>query len=225
MFRDAALVAGKDLRIEARSRVATNQVLPFALLVLILFAFALDADRGQLASVAAGMFWVTVLFSGLLAVQRSFAVEAGDDARDALRLSGLDGAGVFLGKAGAVAAQLLALEVVLAAGVIVLYDVDLTGVAFFALVCTLATVGIAASGTVYGAVAAGLRVRETLLPLLVLPVLAPVLLGAARASEAVLGTTSTTMADAWPWVRLLAVFSTIYVAFGIVAFGPLLEES
>ena len=225
MFRDAALVAGKDLRIEARSRVATNQVLPFAFLVLILFAFALDADRGQLASVAAGLFWVTVLFSGLLAVQRSFALEAGDDARDALRLSGLDGAGVFLGKAGAVAAQLLALEVVLAAGVIVLYDVELTGAAFFGLVCALATVGIAASGTVYGAVAAGLRVRETLLPLLVLPVLAPVLLGAARASEAVLGTTDTTMADAWPWVRLLAVFATIYVAFGVVAFGPLLEEA
>ncbi|MFP5318400.1 MAG: heme exporter protein CcmB [Acidimicrobiia bacterium] len=225
MFRDAALVAGKDLRIEARSRVATNQVLPFAFLVLILFAFALDADRGRLASVAAGLFWVTVLFSGLLAVQRSFALEAGDDARDALRLSGLDGAGIFLGKAGAVAAQLLALEVVLAAGVVVLYDVDITGVAFFALVCVLATAGIAASGTVYGAVAAGLRVRETLLPLLVLPVLAPLLLGAARASEAVMGATSTTLADAWPWVRLLAVFSTIYVAFGIVAFGPLLEES
>ncbi len=225
MFRDAALVAGKDLRIEVRSRVATNQVLPFAFLVLILFAFALDADRGQLATVAAGLFWVTVLFSGLLAVQRSFALEAGDDARDALRLSGLDGAGIFLGKAGAVAAQLLALEVVLAAGVVVLYDVDLTGAAFFALVCVLATAGIAASGTVYGAVAAGLRVRETLLPLLVLPVLAPVLLGAARASEAVLGTTSTSMADAWPWVRLLAVFATIYVAFGIVAFGPLLEET
>ncbi|MGH9278192.1 MAG: heme exporter protein CcmB [Acidimicrobiales bacterium] len=222
MFRDAALVAGKDLRLELRARVGTNQVLPFAFLVLVLFAFALDADRGLLSSVAAGLFWVTVLFSGLLCVQRSSAVEADDDARDALRMSGLDGAGIFLGKAGAVAAQLLVLEVVLAVGVAVLYDVSLRGAGVLVLTCMLATAGIAASGTVYGAIAAGLRMRETLLPLLVLPALAPVLLAAARASEAALGTTT---ADAWPWVRILAVFSLIYVAFGLVAYGPLLEES
>jgi heme exporter protein B len=222
LLRDAVLVAGKDLRIEVRSRVGTNQVLPFAFLVLVLFAFALDADRGLLANVAAGLFWVTVLFSGLLAIQRSFALEAGDDARDALRLSGLDGGGIFLGKAGAVAVQLLALEVVLAAGVVVFYNVSLRGALLLVLTCLLATCGIAAAGTVYGAVAAGLRVRETLLPLLVLPVLAPVLLAAARASEAALATSS---ADGWPWVRLLAVFAAIYVAFGVVAFGPLLEEA
>ena len=222
MFRDALLVAGKDLRVEARSRVASNQILPFALLVLLLFAFALDADRGLLSSVAAGLFWVTVLFAGLLAVQRSFALEAGDEARDALRLSGLDGGGIFLGKAAAVAAQLLVLEAVMAVGVVVLSDVNLRGAGVLLLTCALATVGIAAAGTVYGAVAAGLRVRETLLPLLVLPVLAPVLLAAARASEAALGTTT---ADAWPWVRLLGVFCAVYLAFGAVAFGPLLEEA
>jgi heme exporter protein B len=222
VFRDAALVAGKDLRIELRSRVGTNQVLPFAFLVLILFAFALDADHGLLSSVAAGLFWVTVLFSGLLAVQRSYAVEVGDDARDALRLSGLDGTGIFLGKAAAIAAQLLLLEAVLAIGAVVLYDVTLRGAVLLTATCLLATCGIAAAGTVYGVVAAGLRVRETLLPLLVLPVLAPVLLAASRASEAALGATS---GGGWPWVRLLAVFSAVYVAFGVVAFGPLLEEA
>jgi heme exporter protein B len=222
LLRDAALVAGKDLRIELRSKVATNQVLPFAILVLILFAFALDADRGLLSSVAAGLFWVTVLFSGLLAIQRSFAIESGDDARDALRLSGLDGASVFLGKACAITVQLLALEVLLALGAVVLYDVSLKGAALLTATCLLATAGIAAAGVIYGAVAAGLRVRETLLPLLLLPVLAPVLLAAARASEAALGATS---ADGWPWVLLLAVFSAVYLAFGVVAFGPLLEEA
>ena len=67
VWRDAAVMAGKDLRIEVRSRVATNQVAPFAVLVLILFAFALDPDRGVLARAAAGLFWVAVLFSALLA--------------------------------------------------------------------------------------------------------------------------------------------------------------
>lgn len=222
MFRDAALVAAKDLRIEARSRVATNQVVPFALLVLILFAFALDSDRGTLRQVAAGLFWVTVLFAALLAIQRSYVIESADDARDALRLSGLDGAGIFLGKAGAIAAQLLALEVVLAVGVTVLYDVPLRGPGMLLLTAATATAGLAAAGTVYGIVAAGLRVRDTLLPVLVLPVLAPVLLAASRACEAALAGTPS---EGWPWVRLLAVFATIYVTFGVIAFGPLLEEA
>jgi heme exporter protein B len=202
--------------------VAINQVVPFALLVLIVFAFALDSDRGTLVAAGPGLFWVTVLFSGLLAIQRSFVIESDDDARDALRMSGLDGAGIFLGKAGAVAAQLAVLEVVLALGVVVLYNVHLRGAVMLLLTCLATTVGLAAAGTVYGIIAAGLRVRDTLLPLLVLPVLAPVLLAAARACEAALAGTPS---EGWPWVRLLFVFATIYVTFGVVAFGPLLEEA
>ena len=118
MWRDAVLVATKDLRVEARSRVATNQVLPFALLVLVLFAFALEPDRGVLRTAAAGLFWVAVLLATVLAVSRSAGLEAGEGGRDALRLSGLDPAGVFLGKAGAVALQLVALEIVLGLGAV-----------------------------------------------------------------------------------------------------------
>ena len=125
LFRQALLVAGKDLRIEARSRVAVNQVLPFAGIVLLLFAFALDPNRGLLPRVAPGLFWVAVLLSGLLAISRAFAVEGENGVRDALRLSGLDGAAVFCGKALAVAAQLLVLEVILGIGVVVLYDLEL----------------------------------------------------------------------------------------------------
>ncbi|HVM02078.1 MAG TPA: heme exporter protein CcmB [Acidimicrobiales bacterium] len=222
MWRDALLVAGKDLRIEARSRVATNQVAPFALVVLVLFGFALDPDRGVLARASAGLFWVAVLLSSLLAVQRSFAVESGDATGDGLRLSGLDPAGIFLGKAAAVAAQLAALQVVLAAGVVVLYDADLGGPALLLATCAAATVGLAAAGVVYGALAAGLRVRETLLPLLLLPVVAPVLLSATRAWEAGMGLS---VDDGWRWAQLLAVFAVVYVTLGVVAFGALLEES
>jgi heme exporter protein B len=215
-------MAGKDVRIELRSRVATNQVAPFAFLVLILFAFALDPDRGVLGTAAAGLFWVAVLFCALLAIQRAFALEASDGARDNLRMSGLDPAGMFLGKASAIAAELALLEVILGAGVVVLYNRSLHGPVLLVVTCVLATIGLAAAGTLYGALAAGLRVRETLLPLLLLPVVAPVLLAATRASEAALGGSP---ADGWPWVRVLGVFAVIYVAFGIVAFGPLLEES
>lgn len=230
MFRDALLVAGKDLRIELRSRVTTNQVAPFAVLVLVLFAFALDPDRGVLGRATAGLFWVAVLLCTLLAVQRTFALETADGTRDALRLSGLDPAGVFLGKLGAVVAQLLALEVVLGVGVAVLYDtsVDTDGASPVAVVAALvvtalvATLGLGAAGTLYGVLAAGLRVRETLLPLLLLPVTAPVLIGATRAFESALDGVPS---ESWPWTGLLAVFALVYTAVGLAAFGPLLEES
>lgn len=222
MWRDAVLVAGKDLRIELRSRVATNQVAPFALAVLVLFAFALDPNRGLLSRATAGLFWVAVLLCSLLAVQRSFAMEAADSARDGLRLSGLDPAGIFLGKAAAVALQLLVLEGLLAIGIVVLYGSHLHGALLLLGSSSAATVGLAAAGTIYGMLAAGLRVRETLLPLLLLPVVAPVLLGATRAWEAALsGATS----DGGPWLQLLGVFAVVYLTVGIVAFGPLLEDT
>src|SRR5437763_15705395 len=123
LWREVRLVAAKDLRIEARSRVTAQQIIPFGLIVLLLFAFALDPDRGVLRRVAPGLFWVTVLLAALLAVSRSFAIEADNGARDGLRLSGLDGPALFLGKAAAVAVQLVALECVLAATVVLGYGI------------------------------------------------------------------------------------------------------
>jgi heme exporter protein B len=222
LFRDAALVAGKDLRVELRSRVTAQQVAPFAVLVLLLFGVALDPDRGILERASSGLFWVAVLFCALLAIQRAFTIESLDGGRDALRLSGLDPAGIFLGKAGAIALQLVALEVVLAVGVVLLYDTEVTGVLLLLATTAAATAGLAAAGTLYGVLAAGLRVSETLLPILLLPVLAPVLIGATRAFDAALGGVA---ADGWPWCGLLVAFALAYLAVGTLAFGTLLEET
>jgi heme exporter protein B len=221
LFRDAALVAGKDLKVELRSRVTLQQVAPFAVLMLLLFGIALDPDRGILKRASSGLFWIAVLFCALLAIQRAFAIESADGGRDALRLSGLDPAGIFLGKVGAIAVQLAALEVVLAAGVLLLYGPAVTGVGLLIVTCLAATAGLAAAGTLYGVVAAGLRVRDTLLPILLLPVLTPVLIGATRAFDAALGGAP---GDGWPWCGLLVAFALAYLSVGTVAFGTLLEE-
>jgi len=222
MWRDATLVAGRDLRIEARSRVTLHQVAPFALLVLLLFGFALDPDRGVLERATPGLYWVTVLFSALLALARSAKLEEADGVRDALRLSALEPAGVFVGKTLAVAAELAALEVLLGIGVVILYGADPAEIGLLLTTCLAATVAVATTGTLYGALVSGLRVRETLLPLLLLPVLAPVLIGATRAFEAALAGTP---ADGWPWCGLLAVFAVLYSVAGALAYGTLLEGS
>ena len=221
MWRDGALVAGKDLRIELRSRVVLHQVVPVAVLVLVLFAFALGPARAPMVAGAPGLFWVAVLFAGVLAVQRSFGLEGTDGTRDGLRLSGLDPAGVFLGKAAAVAVELAALEAVLLVGVVVLYGAHVRDYGALVLAAVAGTAGLAAAGTLYGALAAGLRVRETLLPFLFLPVSAPVLLAGTRSWQAAMGVGS--VGPVGPWLGLLVAFAAVYVALGVVIFGSLQE--
>jgi heme exporter protein B len=225
MLRIARLIAAKDLRIELRSRIVFNQVLPFAAIVMVLFAFALDTDS-LLPRVAPGLIWLTTLFSLLVMVQRSFAVETNDGAVDALRVAGVDPAGIFLGKACALAAQLAVLELVLLGAAFVLYRAEFraSGVVLLVTTFVAATIGLALVGTLYGGVAAGVRGRETLLPLLLLPVVAPVLIGATRATEAAFGTNGVVVSDGWPWVGLLAVFGALFGVVGTLAFGPLIEE-
>ena len=138
----------KDLQIELRSRVVTNQVLPFAGLVMVMFAFALDNDD-VLQRVAGGLVWLATLFSLFIIVQRSFAVDTADGALDSLRVAGIDLAAVFFGKAIALATKLIALEIVLICSAVLLYRVDFSASGLVLLVTCLlsATSGLAFVGT------------------------------------------------------------------------------
>ena len=218
---DVRLVAGRDLRIEARSRVVVAQVVPFALLVLVLFGFALDADQRTLSTFAPGLFWVAVLLSALLAVHRSATLEQSDGTLDALRMSGLTPLALFLGKAAAVFVQILALETVLVGGLLVFYGVEVDDPVLLIVAGVLAGATVAAAGTLYGALASGLGVRETLLPILLLPVLAPVLIAATRAFDDALGVAAV---DGWAWTGLLAATALVATVVGALAHGVLIED-
>ena len=235
-WKIAKLVAGKDLRIERRSRVLTNQVLPFAGVTMVMFAFALDAQGvriegrgvvGVLELVAPGLIWLATLFSLLILVQRALAVESDDGALDALRVAGVDPVAIFWGKSIALAVQLAVLEILLVIAAVLLYGavVPLGGAILLFTTLVTATVGLACVGTLYGGLTAGFSGRETLLPLLILPVVAPVLIGATRAVESALGTGGVALSEGWPWIGLLATFAVAFSVGGALAFGPLIEES
>src|SRR5690606_11898651 len=143
--------------------------------------FALDAkgppgDNEQAATVlelvAPGLVWLATLFSLLVLVQRAFAVESDDGALDALRVAGVDPVAIYWGKSLALAAELAVLEVLLLVTAVFLYgaEVPLGGVALLAVTLVLATTGLACVGTLYGGLTVGFTGRESLLPLLVLPV-------------------------------------------------------
>jgi len=221
----ARLIATKDLRVELRSRVLLNQVVPFSLIVMVMFAFALDSDA-VLERVAPGLVWLATLFSVLIMVSRSFAVETADGALDQLRSSGVPAMGIFIGKTVALMVQLLVLVTLLVGAAVVLYraQVSWSGGVLLVTTAIAATCGLAAVGTLYGGLAAGAKGRETLLPLLLLPVVAPVLIGATRATESAFGTNGIAISEGWPWLGLLAVFAVLFSVAGAVAFGPLLDD-
>lgn len=219
---DALLIAGKDLRLELRTRVGVNHVLPFVLAVVMLFGFALDPDSGLLRRASSGLFWITVLFAAVLLVQRTFSIERQDGVGDSLRLAGLRPAGIFLGKVLSLVVQLAVVEAAMAVCIVVFFDAQLEGPALLLVTAAAATVGIAAAGSVYGPLAAGLRVRESVLPLLLLPALAPVLLAATRAFEIALGVST---GGGWPWAGMLGIVAALYLTLGIALWGPLMEET
>ena len=221
----AIAVMRKDLAVEWNSRIVTNQVAPFAAIVMVMFAFALD-NEGILQRVAPGLVWLAALFSMLVVVQRSFAVETADGALDALRVAGVDASAIFAGKSLALMVLLFALEVMLVAAAVVLYGVEMTWAGLGQVIVTMvaATAGLGAAGTLYGGLAAGAKGRETLLPLLLLPVVAPVLIGATRATEAAFGSGGAEVSEGWPRIVLLGVFAVVFSTVGSLAFGPLVDE-
>ena len=228
-WRMARLIASKDLRIERRSRIVTNQVLPFAGITMVSFAFALD-KQDVLDTVAPGLIWLATTFSLLILVQRAFSVETDDGALEAMRVAGIDARAIFIGKAIGLGVQLFMLELLLVLAAVIFYgesipsDRTVSGVVLLVTTMICATCGLAAVGTLYGGLAAGFKGSETLLPLLTLPAVAPVLIGATKAVESAVGTAGAVVSEGWQWVGLLAVFAVAFGVGGVLAFGSLIDD-
>ncbi len=215
------LICAKDLKIEMRSRVVLFQVVPFAVLTLILFAFAFEADRPALRQYAPGLFWVTILLASLLFVLRSFEVEVEQKAADNLRLSAINPSLIFLGKALALFIGILALSAILWAFAFLFYDISVDNPALLICAGILGSAAIASAATLYGVLSASLKAKETILPLLMLPVLIPVFLGTIRTFDDALGSAAV---NGWAWLSLLGAFAFVYSLMGSLLFGSLLEE-
>jgi heme exporter protein B len=219
----ALAIARKDALAELRGRHATVSTLFFAAIVLLLFGFALGPDSARLAAAAPGLLWLAVVFAGMLAVSRLHLLETEDDALEQLALYPISRRAIFAGKALAGLAVMLVLGLLVLAAVGVLFAVDI-GAAWLPLATTvlLGAVGIAAVGTFYAGVTVRLRAREVMLPLLMLPVLAPLLLGAVKATSAALA--GDPFGELGSWLQLLVAFDVIMVVAGAATYGYLLED-
>jgi heme exporter protein B len=218
-----AAVAWKDLTAERRSKANFNAVLFLAALMLLMFGFALGPDTATLRTAAAGIVWLTVLFSGNLAFHRSYQVELEGGALETLLLYPGSRSSIFLGKLLANLVFVLLVEAVLIPIAAVLYDVPLGRATWLVgLVVFLGTFGFVTLGTFYASMASRSRAREVLLPLLLFPMLVPVLVAAVEATAALLA--GDLMAESGPWIRLLLAFDVIFLGAAIAAFGAVIEE-
>jgi heme exporter protein B len=218
-----AAVAWKDLTTERRSKANFNAVLFLAALMLLMFGFALGPDSASLRTAAAGIVWLTILFSGNLAFHRSYQVEMEGGALETLLLYPGARSSIFLGK---LIANLIFVILVLLALIpiaIVLYDIPVgPSVPLLFVVIFLGTFGFVTLGTFYASMASRSRAREVLLPLLLFPMLVPVLLASVEATSALLQ--GDPMGEAGRWIRLLVSFDVIFLGASILAFGAVIEE-
>ena len=221
--RVALAIARKDAVAELRGRHALVSTVFFAAVVLLLFGFALGPDRARLAAAAPGLLWLAMVFAGMLAVSRLHLLETDDGALEQLALYPVSRRAIYGGKALAGLAVVGALGVLALGAVGLLFAVDVAS-AWLPLLVTVAlgAVGIAAVGTFYAGITVRLRAREVMLPLLMLPVLAPLLLAAVKATVAALA--GDPFGELGAWLQLLVAFDVIMAVAGAATYGYLLEE-
>ena len=226
----------KDLAIEFRARATFPPMVAFVLAVTVLLAFALPADSElttpvdlptgavPLADVLAGFLWVTILFAGLIGFARTFEVEQKTGALDPLLLAPLDRSGLFVAKALANLVFLVLVEIMLFPAFALLFGIDMgADWELLILVTILTDLGFVSIGTLFASVAAQTRSRELVLPVLALPALVPLFIGATElTSDLFLGGAAGSVIDAG-WFAILAAFAGIFSVVGALAADFVLE--
>ena len=215
-------IVWKDVLVERRSKETVNAVVFFSVLLLFLFEFTLGEDRERLVGVLPGLLWLGVLLAALLGLGRSFVLERENDCWEALLLTPGDKGAVYVGKLVGNLLLMALVEIVVLSLFTLFLNVDVTrALPGLLLVLALGTLGIAAVGTLFGAMTAHVRARELLFPVLLLPVLVPVLLAIVKSTEALLAGQSLGTVD--HWLKLLIAADVIYVVAGLLTFDVLLE--
>jgi heme exporter protein B len=224
VIRTAAAILRKDLTIELRTKESVPAMALFTVVVFVLFHFGLDRDSldGELAS---GVLWVTLLLAAVIGVSRLFAIEREQGGIDGLLLAPVDRTALWLAKATALFLYLTLLELVAvpAFAVLLLGPDLLAALPVLVPVLIAANLGLSAIGALVAALAAETRARELIVPLLLLPLVVPLLIAGASATEPLLRGNQQAE-DLGRWLGLLSLYDVVFVLIAVAVFDYLLDD-
>jgi heme exporter protein B len=216
-------ILAKDLRVELRTLESVPAMALFAVTTFVLFRFGLD--RTSLGgSLAAGVLLATVLFASIIAVNRLFVAEREEGGFDAIRLAPVDTTALWAAKAVALIVYLGALELI-AVPVFAAFFLDSwAGIGPLVAVLALADLGLGAVGALVSSVAASSRARDLVGPLVLLPLLVPLMIAAAKGAEPLLNAGGPSYSDLGKWLAVLALYDLTFAAVGYAVFDFVVED-
>ncbi len=223
-MRAVTTILRKDLVVELRTKESVPSMALFATTTFVIFHFGLDRDRLE-GELAAGVLWVTLLFAAILGINRLFVAEREQGGFDGILMAPIERTSLLIAKAGALFAYLLALELI-ALPVFALFflgDGFWEALPRLLLVAALADVGLAVVGALLASIAVHTRARDLLLPLLLLPLTVPVMIGAAAATKPLLSVPFDT-SGLGKWLAVLALYDLIFGLLAYAVFDFLMED-
>lgn len=220
-WRKVFTITWKDTLSEMRTKEIISAVLVFTLLVIVIFNFAFGANPEIVKLVAPGILWVTFAFAGVLSLNRSFVMEQEQGCLEGLMVSPVSREAIYVGKMLASLLFMLVIEAIALPIFAFLFNLAVFSLQLVT-VTLLATIGFVAVGTLFSAVAVNTRAREMLLPILFLPIIVPVLIGAVEVSGRALS------GEPWsnlsPWLQIIGAFDAIFLVVSSLVFAFVIEE-
>jgi heme exporter protein B len=211
----------KDVLLELRTKERLSSLFVLALLIILVFVFALGPEQARRPETGAGVLWVTLLFAGMLSLQRGFLIEQERGCLFGLLLTPIDAGTLFIAKFLGNVLFLTIVEAIVTPMTLLLLGSSWSPLLLLlAAVELLGIIGFSALGTLFAAIAVRTRAREVLLPVMLLPLLVPLLMASVKVTSALLA------GEEWPeaWLRVLLAFDVIFVVTGCLIFGQVMRE-
>ncbi len=212
----------KELLLQWRTRGQIMAVFVFGAAALLLFSFAIGPNAHALRTFSGGFLWLGLLLSSTLTLAESFHAEMENRALEGLLLLPSNPRALYYGKAIANWLQLTLLGIALVPVMVVLYDAGTLQLLKLLVVIILGTAGLSAPGTLYAAMTAQVRAKQTLLPLLLFPLIVPALLASVKATSLVI--LGDPMGESNSWIGLLCAFDLIYWSLCGLLYPRVIEE-
>ena len=221
LFPKIFAIFWKDILLELRTKEVATSILIFALLVLVIFNFAFDPEASTTGQVAPGMLWVGFTFAGVLGLNRIFATEKENSCFEGLMLCPVAHVVIYWGKLASIFTFILIIEAIITPIFLILFNLPLF-IPMLALIIVTATVGFAAVGTLFSALAMNTKARDILLPMVFLPVVVPVIIAGVKTTALVLE--SRPWVDMAIWFQIMIAFDIIYLVVSALVFEFVIEE-